>query len=454
MNKGMRYEDLVLIKTAGEMKDKDYDIKVPAAGADTPVEDSGYDLVEGIAHPGQVQVSNSFRNDGIVENGVEKQKAMVDVAIRNPRGVLAELMKSLVKAANALENDMTDESIKMAAEIDSLLVKMAQQSLFSEQQSSSLLGSDTQFDSILQAAKNVIVSFDKLTWHGLASRVGSEESEQSIEKVKFALQRYMGIASNMKTPAKKLQWAEEVAGISKQFDASVRAALEEARTTTLGGLLQAMPIEQKKAWNDFVMQSETIQAPSSPSDKPQHPQEVVEERKLNTPTIPKERAGLSNRTPGAHHYSVSGPDVEALQKALGLSGDDVDGKFGPKTYEATMARLDQMQPNNGVRDLPQFQSYSTWTNKMVEAVTQAVEKHSEQQNISSNMPGKDGLIDPYTPDANKTTQSNNDLAWQDFKDRYRPKYKDIEVENGLVYPFGMEDGRKYRVTSDGRWQKA
>lgn len=115
--------DKGLVKTA-DKKDPDYNVIPDKAGPDTPVENDGWELVE-IAHPDQVQVANSRLNDGIVENIVDAQKIMLDVTIRTPRGVLAEVMQALVKAANVLEDDMTDESLKMAKEIDVMLEKLA-----------------------------------------------------------------------------------------------------------------------------------------------------------------------------------------------------------------------------------------------------------------------------------------------------------------------------------------
>jgi len=113
-----------LLKTA-DKKDSDYNTVPDKAGPDMIVDETGWELTE-IAHPDQIQVAESRLNDGIVENGVEQQKAMIDVALRNPRGVLAStLMQTLVKAANTLDSDMTDESIKMAAEIDAVLFKLA-----------------------------------------------------------------------------------------------------------------------------------------------------------------------------------------------------------------------------------------------------------------------------------------------------------------------------------------
>lgn len=116
-----------LLKTA-DKKDSDYNVTPDKAGPDTKVEETGYELVE-IAHPEQVQVAESRLNDGIVENGVEQQKVMIDVALRNPRGVLASsLMRTLVKAATLLDADMNAESIRMASEIDIIIKKLAEQS--------------------------------------------------------------------------------------------------------------------------------------------------------------------------------------------------------------------------------------------------------------------------------------------------------------------------------------
>jgi hypothetical protein len=311
--------DKGLVKAA-DKKDEDYNIVPDKAGPDTKVDKSGYELVE-IAHPEQIQVAESRLNDGIVENGVEQQKAMMDVALRNPRGVLAAvLMKTLVKAANTLDKEMSNESIRMATEIDSLITKLAQQNFYS---------ADAEFETMKAALGGIIDTFPNLNYGFFG--MGGKDTKAAIDRFTSEVRRYANMAKGVQAPQKK-QWTAEAAAFIRANEKRMSEFLADAKDD-VAFVGTSHKDAAMRAWNDAVA---TANGVAAIEDKPQPAaQPASEQHKQNFQTIPKEQSGAASKAPhAAHNYSVYTPEVKELQGLLGVTQDS---KFGPNTFAALSA---------------------------------------------------------------------------------------------------------------------
>lgn len=388
-----------LLKTAAD-KEKDYNTVAPSAGEGSLTEETGYELIE-IAHPNQIQVATSQLGDGIVENGVEQQKAMIDVALRNPRGVLAELMAVLVKAANVLEDDMKPENIKVIAEIDGLLEKIAQESFYS---------ADTQFAELLQTASTAVKSFEEIAWSSMLFRAGSEVAEKKIEAITSTLKRFVGVAKNVVKPEQKKQWSQQLSAIVNANSQEISEALKEAHQS---GFFLTAPVKQFRAWSDLVAQAggvpnnsgATTMSISGPApsglepinktllDRDQMPSDQTDTlRTPRTTIVPKvQPEAKTQHAPAAiHQYKAYGPEVKELQT---LVGADVDGKFGPKTFDAVMEAARKYPdlkamiwggPNDVATELAR--DWKEWDLSSVQQALAAIKRDQEQPLDLSQMP--------------------------------------------------------------------
>ncbi len=407
-----------IIKTA-DKKDGDYDIVIPAAGSDTPVESDGWELIE-IAHPEQSQVARSGLEDGIVENIVERQKVMVDVALRNPRGIIAELMQALVKAANVLEDEMTDESLKMAQDIDVVLEKLAQQ---------------VNYRTLLDSAK---VSCDDL--YMLMTTTGeslkgislghfwNNSAADKVMKIKLAdiankLNEYGALQARLTEDAEMQALFEQtraaIAFIFKSNSIVLNAInmntnLSENAIVAAGDWKELM--NRAGCWNKVL--GEEYKALSTPAKTEEHKQSIT-----SVPRVQQHKSPSS-----AHHYSVGGPQdpegselVKKLQLALGLTGNNVDGKFGANTFAAVIHAADKNGGNN--YNLQSYlenaqhyaKDYRNWDKNAVIEATHTIEKFKNNGQVEQNLLSKstpplipsppvaqrDRVIDPYQTAADK-----------------------------------------------------
>lgn len=398
------YEQLMaakIVKSATKDKETDYNIKVPSAGVDDKVETSGYDLVENISHPGQIQVADGL--DGIVENGVQQQKVMMDVALRNPRGVIAELMGVLVKAAEYLESDLTDEGIKTADYIDTLLLKLAR-----DVQSS---------DQVVQLAEEVLSRFSALDFStfGLGTH---KEAKETIRNASLMIKQFEVDAKNAGSNIDSV--IQTFAAHIKQVHQAVVKAL--ADTTDWGSDAE----EARDAWDNLKLATDAWSANPVKNDNGIGVVNVDERQNLQHE---KPKASIPQHNQSGHHYSVEGPEVEYLQKLLGVS---VDGKFGDKTLSAlvNMARTNEavrsFLKNSETTSLPS--NYAVWTKDDVEKATLALKQNKPA--VSSG----DGYIrDPYSPDQQKWQVDQETQA----KQQLSSKYPEMEVSNNHIYPQGL-----------------
>lgn len=87
--------------------------------------ETGKDLIEK-AHPDDAVMAESMGDGGLVENVVQQQEKDIEVATQMPSGSLhgkhAELVRSLVKLANALEDAGREEA---AARVDRTIERIA-----------------------------------------------------------------------------------------------------------------------------------------------------------------------------------------------------------------------------------------------------------------------------------------------------------------------------------------
>lgn len=333
-----------LLKTA-DKKDTDYNIIPDKAGPDSKTDKTGYELIE-IAHPAQVQVFESRLQDGIVENGVERQKVMIDVALRNPRGVLASLMKTLVKAATILDLEMSDESIKMASEVDAMIEKLAREALRSED--------------IIPLVEEVINRFGDLDFSILGFGERKQEKE-IVYKAGLALKKFL---TNAKTAGQDIgNVIQELASYLKQNHQAVSGALTNTRDWGDDA------DEAREAWDNLkLVTDQWYQEPAKPEASEQQTPGVANKSPAVVAPIGK--------PPSAHHYSVFSPEVKELQVLLGFSGVDVDSKFGPATFAAlTQKATTNSLLNDLLKGKPELaKSYQSWKNADIGLAIQRIQQ--------------------------------------------------------------------------------
>lgn len=342
------------VKTAGK-KDEDYNTLPDSAGPDTKIEKDGWELVE-LAHPDQIQVAQSRLNDGIVENGVETQKTMIDVALRNPRGVLASnLIKTLVKAANTLDLEMTDESLKMASEIDVVLKKLAADALSSE--------------NIYPLVEEVLNRFGDLDFSTAGySSEKNKAAKQAIYQTSLVLKKFL---QNAKYAGKNIE--ELIQGLATYIrgaDATVKKALQN--TTDWGSDDE----EALNSWDNLKLvmdewYQEPVKRPGAESAAP-----GVASKETAHPEAP------------THHTFLKTTEVGELQDALGLTGGDRDEKFGPHTF----GKLEEAAKTNSLLDQAlanKSKNYADWTNADIGDVLKRVHDGAVAKR-------KDQVLTPYT----------------------------------------------------------
>lgn len=366
-----------LFKTA-EKKDTDYNVVPDKAGSDSKVDETGWELTE-IAHPEQVQVAESQLNDGIVENGVEKQKAMIDVALRNPRGVLASLMQTLVKAANVLDADMSEESLKLAKEVDDFLFVLAQQ------QSQVVLSpaAAKQLDyrhlgAFKAAVEEAVDRFNDLDWSNFWETRDDENAVYGESVVKDALKK---LNAFIQTPdADVLNAAHSLSQYINQFYKMVRSAIQKSKD------MGDDQNEALMAWDTLKNESdEWLNRGQAASKAPK--------------AAPAESTGpgVASKAPAqsGHRWSVHTPEVGQLQDELGFKGADRDEKFGPKTFAAlveaakTNSLLDQL-----MQKMPK--TYEGWDNNGVGMALQRIrDSKTSAQAVQAPTAPKSEILDPY-----------------------------------------------------------
>ena len=286
-----------IIKVAGK-SDESYNVVPDGA------EETGYDLTE-LAHPDQIQVSNSRLNDGIVESGVEMQKSMIDVALRNPRGVLAELTRTLIKAANVLDADMNADSVKMASEIDGMLEELIKSSelVLSPQAGSDV--SDRQYARIKSLASEVLSRFEALDFSTFG--YSSDDSKYAQSVIKDAAKKL-----NQFVAAGNSGDIVPLAQYINQFNKMVTKAM---RDSTDWGLDSSQALT---AWNNLKADSEEF---------------LARGHVPVAPVPPQPGQGQSSKRPMGHSgYGISDDRVKELQTLV--LANPVDGKFGGITLKA------------------------------------------------------------------------------------------------------------------------
>lgn len=353
--------DKGLLKTA-DKKDTDYNTVPDKAGPDTVVEETGYELVEA-AHPEQIQVAESRLNDGIVENGVEQQKIMVDVALRNPRGVLASiLMKTLVKAANVLDREMSEESLKMAAEVDNLLEKIARDAMSSED--------------IYPLVEEVLRRFSALDFSTLGfSNEANKAAKETIYKTSLILKKFLQDGKN--AGGNILDLIQNLSAFIKGAHKSVMTAI--SNTKDWGDDAD----EAREAWDNLKLTTDAWYQGDAKDNK-------------KAPSAEQESPGVALKAPAiSHHFSVSSPEVKELQGLLGITAD---GKFGHDTFEAVQQKatenslLAALLKNN-----PKLtQGFQGWDNASVgQAILRLQDAKSSAQVAQSTPKKKEEVLNPY-----------------------------------------------------------
>lgn len=429
----------VLIKTAAK-SDSDYNV-VPEGS-----EECGWELVE-LAHPEQIQVARSQNEDGIVENGVEAQKVMIDVALRNPRGViLAELMQTLVKAAAVLEEKPTDENLKVVAEIDDVLMKLAQQDGF--------LSKDAQFAELLKASQRVVGEFDGLNWarFQFVFSIGEKTKQKEIiEDVSAKLRSYIMQASGIINTTQKAKWTETVATIIKINHENVIKALDSARE---GTVFIDDANKAKRAWRDAFQAALLVSASSD--EKPSgiaaiDPNKAREELMMSTKKQIDDAAqqhAPSHTSPRrtSRGYSVAGPKVKELQMAVGA---DPDGKFGQQTFNAVMSKT---KDNYGLRHFLQnnpdyMGGYDKWDETAVEFALSSIRQFENKPSQSKeDLYGPDALVKDKEIDPNiKFLASLSAPRVNEITNHLREKYgPGINIDPASLEMI-MNNGRKINL---------
>jgi len=346
------------------------------------VDETGYELVEK-AHPEQVQVAESRLNDGIVENGVEKQKVMIDVALRNPRGVIASLMGTLVKAANALDSEMSEESLKMAKEVDDFLVLLAQQSQVVLSPEAGKQVDYRRLFRLKELVKEVLNRWGDLDFSTFG--FSSDEEKYAKSVVNDATKKIQEFDTKQGEDA--IAGGYSLAQYINQFYKMVRSAIQ--KSTDWGDDQNEALI----AWDNLKNESdEWLGRGHKPEAKPE--------------TKPEQAApGVAEKSPAkapapAHRYSVRSPEVEELQ---GLLGVKQDGKFGQQTFLALQqAAKDNSLLNPLMASKPK--SYQGWDNA---GVGQAIRAIRDARASAKEQPAKkfpyetephftqEGLMVPY-----------------------------------------------------------
>jgi len=348
-----------LLKVA-EKKDESYNVIPDKTGTDSIVDETGWELVEA-AHPEQVQVAESRLNDAIVENGVEQQKAMIDVALRNPRGVLASVMKTLVKAANVLEADMTEESLKLAKEVDDFLFVLAQQSQVALGPEAGKKVDLHRLPRLREAVNNTLERLNALDFSTFGFG-GDEYAEKIVNEAIKKLQTFVNLPEDSAVVA-----ANPLAQYINQFYKMIR---ENIQKSTDWGRDQKHAVE---AWDALKTEADEWLMRAHPAETPK--------LKLNPEQVAPGVASKEKATPGAphsisQHWSVKSEQVGQLQDKLNFTGTDRDEKFGPKTFAAlaeaakTNSLLDQLMKN-----LPK--TYVGWTNNDIQLALQRINEGNE-----------------------------------------------------------------------------
>lgn len=386
-----------LVKTA-EKKDEAYNVKIPAAstGSESRVEDNGYDLIENRAHTGQTQVANSQLNDGIVENDVQRQRVMTDVALRNPRGVNAALIRTLVKAATILDAELNDECINMASEVDALIRKLSQAAPENIQNvgdgteggwygtlggaagtagavgATGLLltgpvtwpaalaaGVYMAIDRVQKTVGNVHEAIEKtgsflnkLDFGYIGFRSSAQKlMEKKINRIGTTLQGFGAIPEKYGEENQAKQYLSATLDAIKYIN-SVHSYVVSALTQTSD--LGADTSNAKNMWDKMAsmvnewlasMNNELIKygLVADPNAKPVSPPSPVAQNTKPTVAPPASEEAPTTRPvakqplmSAVRHvkspFSASGPEVTKLQKMLG--DVDVDGKFGNQTFQA------------------------------------------------------------------------------------------------------------------------
>lgn len=471
------------LKTAAKTNkgDSDYNI-VPDNSNDLLAEKSGYELVE-TAHPDQIQVADSLLNDAIVENGVEAQKAMIDIARRNPRGVIAELIKTLVKAANVLDQDMTEESLKMAKEIDDFLVVLGQQA----KPTPAELGDpaaveavrDTQKLKRLEYAVNEALQLFVLLEPSAPLSSGIEPLLEVADEEKLAgnrviQQAILSLRSFATAPspeaARKLAefvnlQSNVVATAIKGFERSWYSPyrfMPGPVGDVSGKALQAWNTLKQVVESDWTTRVQPKTKEIAPEKAPSLEQTVPGvASKMSPETLPVSTTRMRN-------YSVRGSDVEQLQ---GLVGVAQDGKFGPITWKAVMDEMaDNYNLKSLLKDNPDLgKTFRNWTNENVDEAINKIKQF--RQTKGEVKPEEDfySLMDPNKYPANlpKPTQEEMDredtivpgtTKWnpgyraslkntpnENLKEalqleRLQTLYPELQIIGNRIYPFGFGRG--------------
>lgn len=358
-----------LFKTA-DKKDPDYNTVPDKAGPDTQVEETGWELTE-IAHPEQVQVADSRLNDGIVENGVEQQKVMIDVALRNPRGVLASLMQTLVKAANVLEADMTDESLKLAKEVDDFLFVLAQQSQVALGPEAGRKVDLHRLPRLRETANYALERLNALDFSTFGFG-GDEYAEKIVKEAIQKLQAFIQLPEESAVAA-----ANPLAQYVNEFYKMIRTNIQKS---TDWGRDQKRAVE---AWDSLKAEADEWLMRAHPAEAPVHPE-------LAAPGVASKAPGAAS-APSGRHFSVKSTEVGQLQDALGISGPDRDEKFGPKTFAALAEAAKTNSLLNQLMDkMPK--TYEGWNNS---GIGMALQRIQDGKASAAQVPKQPGIMNPY-----------------------------------------------------------
>lgn len=401
--------------------DPDYNVVPEATGPDSPVEETGYELTE-IAHPDQIQVAESQRNDGIVENDVEQQKEITDIARRNPRGfVVAELMSVLVKAANILDTDLTISSIEMVKQIDNVLEKLAQEV---EQ----IGGVDNEPHEIEYAKRNVNGLYDGF---GKIAAYLSELDFESTPRGKDLKEKVNNIAANLrgyslidrkydKDPeslkSKTYNGIKYLSENRNNVFLAIRESNNWGAAAAQANIIWNYVSNLANNWlenNNFTgknkSQTSTPATTTAPKTAPSawtpnakltpemwaamSPEQQVAWFNENQPNQPQAAEGVAMKAaPKKPGYSwntkLNKDKVEKLQELVGAT---VDGKFGPETLKKVLERAsDSKGADNDLKEFlhgtPAYtQSFHNWNDA---AVDHAILSMNKDDNLVSVNPGE------------------------------------------------------------------